>query len=142
MTYTRVTFKFAPQVKRQYEFKEFMQKKNKYAVKGNILGDEDAKVIVYIYSDYQCPICPVHNVMMHKLAKEMKGIKIVHRNLPLDISCNGYLQAPFHDGSCIDAKYAIAAEKQGRFWEMNNMLFEKNSSNRRSCFEICSRNGF
>lgn len=142
LTYTRVTFKFAPQVKRQYEFKEFMQKKNKYAVKGNILGDEDAKVIVYIYSDYQCPICPVHNVMMHKLAKEMKGIKIVHRNLPLDISCNGYLQAPFHDGSCIDAKYAIAAEKQGRFWEMNNMLFEKTPQTEEAVLKYAAEMGF
>lgn len=142
LTYTRVTFKFAPQVKRQYEFKEFMHKKNKYAVKGNTLGDEDAKIIVYIYSDYQCPICPVHNVMMHKLAKEMKGIKIVHRNLPLDVSCNGYLQGPFHEGSCIDAKYAIAAEKQGKFWEMNNLLFEKTPQTEEAVLEYAEKMGF
>ena len=51
----------------------------------------------------------------------MKGIKIVHRNLPLDTDCNKYLQAPFHVGSCIDARYSIAAEKQGKLWDMNNM---------------------
>ena len=80
--------------------------------------------------------------MMHKLAKEMKGIKIVHRNLPLDTSCNGYLQAPFHDGSCIDAKYAIAAEKQGRFWEMNNMLFEKTPQTEEAVLKYAEEMGF
>ena len=53
----------------------------------------------------------------------MKGIKIVHKNLPLDTECNPYLQNPFHQGSCIDAQYAIAAEKQGKLWEMNEILF-------------------
>ena len=106
------------------EFKEFRHKKNQYAVKGNLLGDENAKVVVNVYSDYQCPICPVHNVMMHKLAKEMKNVKIVHRNYPLDTECNPYLQAPFHVGSCVDARYSVAAEKQGRLWEMNEILFE------------------
>ena len=125
LAYTATSLKFAPQVKRQLQFKEFVKaKKNKYAVKGNILGDENAKKIVYVYSDYQCPICYAHNIMMHKLAKEVKGIKIIHKNLPLDTECNGYLLSPFHEGSCTDAKYAIAAEKQGKFWEMNDILFQ------------------
>ena len=72
LTYSRVTFKFAPQVKNQMEYKEFSHKRNQYAVKGNILGDAGAPIQIYVFSDYQCPICPVHNVMMHKLAKEMK----------------------------------------------------------------------
>lgn len=142
LAYTRITFVFAPQVKRQYEFKEFTHKKNKYAVKGNLLGDEDAKVIIYTYSDYQCPICPVHNSMMHKLAKEMKGIKIVHRNLPLDTDCNKYLQGPFHYGSCIDARYSIAAEKQGKLWDMNNMLFEKKPQTEEDVLKYAADMGF
>jgi protein-disulfide isomerase len=125
LTYTATSFKFAPQVKKQLEFKEFVKaKSNKYAVTGNVLGDENAKLIVYVYSDYQCPICYAHNIMMHKLAKEVKGIRIVHKNLPLDTDCNKYLQAPFHEGSCIEARYAIASEKQGKLWEMNDILFQ------------------
>lgn len=142
LTYTRVTFKFAPQVKRQMEFKEFKHKKNQYAVKGNLLGDENAKTIVYVYSDYQCPICPVHNVMVHKLAKEMKDIKIVHKNLPLDTSCNAYLQSPFHQGSCIDAQYVIAAEKQGKLWDMNEILFEKKPQTEDEILKLVENKGF
>lgn len=137
LTYTRVSFVFAPQVKNQLEFREFTKAKhNKYAVKGNILGDKDAKILIYVYSDYQCPICPAQNIMMHKLVKEMKGVQIIHRNLPLDTDCNAYLQAPFHQGSCIDAKYAIAAEKQGKFWEMNNILFEKKPQTEEAILEL------
>lgn len=142
LTYTRVTFKFAPQVKRQMEFKEFKHKKNQYAVKGNLLGNENAKTIIYVYSDYQCPICPVHNVMVHKLAKEMKNIKIVHKNLPLDTSCNAYLQSPFHQGSCIDAQYVIAAEKQGKLWDMNEILFEKKPQTEDEILKLVENQGF
>lgn len=142
LTYTRVSFKFAPQVKRQMEFKEFKHKKNQYAVKGNLLGNENAKTIIYVYSDYQCPICPVHNVMVHKLAKEMKNIKIVHKNLPLDTSCNAYLQSPFHQGSCIDAQYVIAAEKQGKLWDMNEILFEKKPQTEDEILKLVENQGF
>ena len=123
--YTNHSLKFAPQVKRQREFKEFINvKKNKYAVTGNLLGEENPKTIIYVYSDYQCPICFSHNIMIHKLAKEMNGIQVIHKNMPLDTDCNVYLQAQMHEGACLDAKYAIAAEKQGKFWEMNDLLFE------------------
>lgn len=143
LTYTRISFVFAPQVKRQLEFREFTQAKhNKYAVEGNILGDKDAKITVYVYSDYQCPICPAQNIMMHKLAKEVKNIQIIHKNLPLDTDCNPYLQAPFHQGSCIDARYAIAAKKQGKFWEMNNILFEKKPQTEDAILELVKDMGF
>lgn len=124
LTYTSTTLKFAPQVKQLQKYKEFRAKKTKYAVSGNLLGDSNPKVVVYVYSDYQCPICFVHNAMMHKLAAKLNGVQIVHKNLPLDTECNVYISAQMHVGACLDAKYAIAAEKQGHFWEMNNLLFE------------------
>ena len=143
LTYTATSFKFAPQVKRQLQFKEFVKAKhNKYAVKGNLLGDKNAKKIVYVYSDYQCPICYAHNIMMHKLAKEVKGIKIVHKNLPLDTDCNAYLQSPFHQGSCVDAKYAIAAEKQGKFWEMNDILFQNKPKTEAEILKLIEKKDF
>ena len=124
LTYTTKTLKFAPQVKNMQKYKEFKAKKTKYAVSGNVLGDSNPKVTVYVFSDYQCPICFVHNAMMHKLAAKMKGVRIIHKNLPLDTECNVYISAQMHEGACLDAKYAIAAEKQGHLWDMNNLLFE------------------
>ena len=143
LAYTRISYIFAPQVKQQKGFKEFTKAKfNKYAVKGNVLGDENAKVIVYVYSDYQCPICYAHNIMMHKLAKEVKGIKIVHKNMPLDTECNSYLRSPFHEGSCISAKYALAAEKQGKFWDINDVLFQNKPTTEIEILDLVQDMGF
>lgn len=127
LTYTGTSYVFAPQVKRFKEFKKYekLQADNPYRVSGNIMGDEKAKTIVYIYTDYRCPICRVFNVMLSRAANELKGIKFEHKNLPLDIECNKYLPKPMHQGSCMMAKYAIAAENQGRFWDFNSELFEK-----------------
>lgn len=123
--YTYTSNKFTPQVKQAKEFGEFVNAKtNKYAVNGNTLGEENAKVIVETYTDYNCPICQAYNIMIHKAAKELKGIKIVHKNLPLDMECNKFLKQPFHEGSCRMARYAVAAEKQNKFWAINSKFFE------------------
>lgn len=140
LTYTRVTYVFAPQVKKAAGFKEFTKAKtNKYAVSGNLLGEEDAKLVIYTYTDYRCPMCFAYNIMVHKLAKELKGIKIVHKNYPLDTQCNKYLRQEFHQGACMMAKYAIAAEKQGKFWDMNNKLFEKQPNTEKEILEIAKK---
>lgn len=143
LTYTTTTMKFAPQVKRQHEFGEFINaKNNKYAITGNVLGNENSKAIVYVYSDYQCPICYAHNIMMHKLAKEVKDVLIVHKNLPLDTECNKNLKSPMHDGACTDARYSLAAEKQGKFWEMNDLLFQHKPTTEIEILDLAKENGF
>lgn len=143
LSYTNISMIFAPQVKQMQGMKEFIYaKKNKYKVSGNILGSENPKVIVYVYSDYQCPICFAHNIMMHKLVKKVKGVQVVHKNLPLDNSCNMYMRNPMHEGACIDAKYAIASEKQGKFWEMNDILFLKKPKTEEQILELVKDMGF
>ena len=137
LAYTTTSFVFTPQVKKQNDFKEFVSTKvNKYAAKGNVLGDKDAKLVVYTYTDYLCPICGAYNIMIHKLAKELKNVRFEHVNMPLDMECNKYLPQPFHVGSCRLAKYAIAAEKQDKFLEINSLFFEKQPQTDEAIIEI------
>ncbi len=137
LTYTSLSYVFTPQVKANKEYNEFVKSKhNKYAVSGNILGDSDAKVVIYAYTDYRCNICRVYNIMIHKAVKELKNIRVVHRNLPLDTECNKYLRQPFHVGSCLMARYAAAAEKQDKFWDINSLFFEKQPNNEEEILEI------
>ena len=127
LTYTTISNVFTPQVKKKKEFKEFVRAKaNIYAVNGNVLGTPQGKVLVEIYSDYRCPICRSHNIMMHKLAKELNNVKFVHHNLPLSTECNPFIVKTLqgHEQSCMLAMYALAAEKQGNFWGMNSALFD------------------
>lgn len=142
LIYTATSYKFTPQVKYANEFKEFVNAKtNKYAVSGNVLGDENADLVIYSYTDYRCPICNAQNIMMHKLAKDLKGFKIVHKNLPLDMECNKYLKQPFHEGSCRMAKYAMAAEIQGKFWDINSLFFEKQPNTEEDILKIAQSIG-
>lgn len=106
---------------------EFTQTKiNKYAVKGNVLGSKDENaVVLHVYSDFKCPICFTCNIMVHKLVREFKNLRVEHHNMPLDMECNPHLKNPFHVGSCINAQYASAAKKQGKFWEVESVLFEQ-----------------
>lgn len=142
LTWTTLSNKFAPQVKANKEFGEFVNAKhNKYAASGNVLGDKDAKVIVYTYTDYRCPICKPYDMMIHKAAKELKNIKIIHKNNPLDMECNKYMKQPFHEGSCLMARYAIAAENQGKFWDINTLLFEKQPNTEEEILKIAESIG-
>lgn len=123
--YASTTNIFTPQVKLQKELNYYSTPNGKYKMSGNILGEEKATAVVHLYTDYQCPFCFVLNTMLHRAVSELKNLKIVHHNLPLDIACNKLLKTQMHEGSCLMAKYAIAAGKQGKYWDMNNVLFDK-----------------
>lgn len=123
--YTTSSFVFTPHLilKRDINHYKKLIKNNPYKVSGNILGDENAKVTIELFTDYECPICRITNIMINRAAKEVKGIRIEHINFPLDNKCNNYLQDEFHQNSCLYAKYAIAAEKQEKWGIMNDLLF-------------------
>lgn len=123
LTYTTVEMPFAS---RKQSIKHYLKMKhNPYKVSGNVLGDPNGKIKVELYSDFKCPICPSYNIMLHKLVKENKNILIIHKNFPLDKECNQYMDGQMHEGACRMARYAIAAENQGKYWDMADLLFEK-----------------
>lgn len=122
LTYTTVTDVFAPQVKKLKQLEEI--KKQSYNATGNVLGDPKATLTVYEYTDYQCPFCFVLNTMLYRAVNELSNLKVVHQNLPLDMNCNTRMTEQMHEGSCILAKYVIAAGLQGKYWDMNSFLFD------------------
>ena len=95
-------------------------------VKGNTLGDENAKVVIHEYTDYMCPLCAVFNIQLHELVSNVDNVKIIHHHFPLDKECNRLLTSDFHIGSCLASRFAIAAKKQGKFWEYSSLLFDNN----------------
>lgn len=143
LSYTTLSYCFTPQVKRYDEIKRYIHmKSNLFKVMGNVLGDSNAKVIVYVYTDYRCPICKVYNVMIYRAAEELGGIKMVHKNLPLDSDCNKHVPKPFHKGACMLARYSLAAQNQGRFWEMNSELFDQQPKTEDDVLKMAKSMGF
>lgn len=144
LTYTTTSYIFTPQVKHYVGIKQYADMKtNPFKVNGNVLGDKNAKTLVYIYTDYRCPICKVFNIMIFKAAKEVKGIKIIHKNLPLDAECNKALPStlPGHEGSCMLSRYSIAAENQGDLWGVNSEIFEKQPKNEEEVIKLAKSDG-
>ena len=125
LAYTGISLKFVPHIKQRREILKYTKIKfNPYRIKGNLLGSENAGVVIELYSDYVCPLCYINNIMLHRAAKELSNIKIVHHNYPFDKVCNPYIQVNMHPNACFMSKGAIAARAQGNYWEMSSLLYE------------------
>jgi protein-disulfide isomerase len=82
--------------------------------KSPVKGSDDAPITIVEFSDFQCPFCSRGAQTLEDVVKEYPGkIKIVFKNLPL----------PFHPEAKPAAIAALAAGKQGKFWQMHDKLF-------------------
>ena len=80
---------------------------------------ESAKVTLIEYGDFQCPACGAYFPVVKQLSEEFKSdLKVVYRNMPL---------TNIHPFAMITAQAAYAAGRQGKFWEMHDLLFENQS---------------
>jgi protein-disulfide isomerase len=82
----------------------------------HIQGTADAPVTLVQYGDYECPYCGA----AYPIIKEVQGrmgdrLRFVFRNFPISTSHPHAEQA---------AEAAEAADSQGKFWEMHDLLYE------------------
>lgn len=140
LAYSGITYKFVPHLIRYRELNKYhSMKHNPYKVSGNILGSEKPDVVIELYSDYVCPMCYVHNIMLHKAAKDFPNIQIIHHNLPFDKECNPTLSYNMHPKACYMAKGAIAAKKQGNYWGMSSLLYENHPKNEEEMLKLADK---
>lgn len=80
------------------------------------IGNPSSSIILVEFGDYQCPHCGYAFPLVKKLLKE-KGddFLFVFRNFPLK---------EVHPAAFMAAVAAESAGRQGRFWEMHDMIFE------------------
>lgn len=143
LCYSGITYNFVPHVKRQKSIMKYHDIKfNPYRVKGNLLGKENADVVIELYSDYVCPICYTNNIMLHQAVKEFSNIKIIHYNYPFDKECNPYISVNMHPNACFMAKAAIASRNQGNYWEMNSLLYENQPKSKEDILKLADKLGF
>jgi len=152
-TYTSFSYVFSPHMKqtvmqtveeemKKASIQEFRDmKENIFAISGNQLGEKNAKIQIYIYSDFLCPFCKLTNIMLHKLVAQEKDIEIHHVNFPLDVDCNPMLVQSIHPGACVLAKYALAAEKQGNYWGMVSAIYNEMPSNDEQILKLAEKIG-
>jgi predicted DsbA family dithiol-disulfide isomerase len=80
-------------------------------------GAKEAAVVLTEYSDFQCPACGAYYPLIKQISEEYKDrIAFVYRHFPL---------YSIHPNAEEAAWAAEAAGQQGKFWEMHDLLFEK-----------------
>jgi protein-disulfide isomerase len=89
-------------------------------------GPADAKVQIVEFSDFECPYCSKAAAVVHQI-KEKYGDKVrfTFRQFPL----------PMHPNAKVAAEAALAAHRQGKFWEFHDALFQNQQRLDRAALE-------
>ena len=86
----------------------------------HVKGNADSKVVLVEYADFQCPGCASAFPKIKSISEEYEDqIAVVMRNFPL---------TSIHPHALAAAATAEAAGKQGKFWQMHDLLFANQSS--------------
>ncbi len=79
-----------------------------------VRGSPDAPVTIVEFSDFQCPYCAAVRPTLDEILKEYHGrVRLVFKHFPLD----------FHENAFLAHQAALAANEQGKFWEMHDRIF-------------------
>jgi protein-disulfide isomerase len=82
-------------------------------------GPKSAPVTIEEFGDLQCPPCATMAGVLKKIEEEEKGkVRVVFRHFPLAMHAHG------REASLA----AEAAEMQGKFWEMHDLLYKEQTN--------------
>ncbi len=80
------------------------------------LGAEDAAVVLYEFSDFQCPFCASAQPILKEFVENNSDrVSLVYKHTPL---------VQIHPQAVPAALASWAAMQQGKFWEYHDALFE------------------
>jgi protein-disulfide isomerase len=79
-------------------------------------GGANAAVVLEEFGDYECPPCGAIHPVLQKIKDDYGDrVKVIFRNYPLQ---------QIHKNAFAAARAAEAAGMQGKFWEMNDMIYD------------------
>jgi hypothetical protein len=82
-------------------------------------GAADAPITIVEWADFECPFCGAASPQLNKAVKRFAPyVKLVFKNYPLGMH-------EFAEGA---ARAAVAAQKQGKFWQMHEWMFSNQQS--------------
>jgi protein-disulfide isomerase len=96
-------------------------------------GAESAPITIAIYDDFECPYCAKSVPLLKQVVDQYAdSVKLVFKNFPLGS----------HRNSRNAALTALAANRQGKFWELHDLLFENfNSLNPKKIDDLAAQTG-
>jgi len=79
-----------------------------------VRGDPGAPVSIVEFSDFQCPHCKHAQPVLERILEEFPQVKLYFKNYPITRA---------HPYAQMAAQAAVAAGKQGKFWQFHDKLF-------------------
>ena len=77
-------------------------------------GPESARLTIVEFSDFQCPFCRSGANALTEIAKAFPNdVRLVFKQFPLES----------HSQAALAAEASLAAQAQGKFWEMHDRIF-------------------
>ena len=89
----------------------------------HIRGPQEAPITLVEYGDLECPYCNQAEPVVRRLLQDYGDMRYVWRHLPLD---------DVHPHARLAAEATEAADEQGAFWEMHDLLFEHQDALRKA----------
>ena len=82
-------------------------------------GSATPKVTIVEWSDFQCPACKQAQYLVKEILRDYSDqVRLVYRHFPL---------TQIHKNAVVAAETAEAAAAAGKFWQMHDLLFERQS---------------
>jgi len=79
-----------------------------------VRGPGNARITLVEFSDFQCPFCVAATPQLDVLLKAYPSqVKLIFKEFPLDS----------HSQAALAAAAALAAHKQGKFWQLHDAMF-------------------
>jgi protein-disulfide isomerase len=97
--------------------------------KGKSLGNQDAPVVIFEFTDYQCPFCARHN---KETLGEIKHTYVDSGNVRYFI---GDYPLGFHKEAKNASIAAVCAGQQGAYWKMHHKLFNNQRELKQGIYE-------
>lgn len=86
----------------------------------HITGTSDKNITLVEYGDFECPACGQYYPVITQLKADFSGkVAFQFRHYPLE---------SIHKSARIASRYAEAAAKQGKFFEMHDVLYENQTT--------------
>jgi protein-disulfide isomerase len=79
-----------------------------------VRGDAQASIVILLVSDFECPYCAQVEPLLKTVRETFpKDVQVVFKHNPL----------PIHPQAPLAHEAAVEAGRQGKFWEMHDLLF-------------------
>jgi protein-disulfide isomerase len=98
-----------------------------------VTGAKDARVTLVEFSDFQCPYCYLAVAKLNAVLKAYPTqVRLIFKQFPLDM----------HSQAALAAAAAVAAQRQGKFWQLHDAMFADHTHlSRQTIFQMAGTIG-